>query len=164
MHEIRKGILLSNLVGSCSSDSQFMLTEFAALMTIHKSLVKNLKYNPALLDEAKKVVFLIEEDSFAHVEALGHLASALAKAGRYHEAKEMLTIVKESSVIKAKELQDLAVALARAGTVYIEEAINVFSSAEEFTYKIKHMPTRVKMLKELAATRNQIYLHSKASV
>ncbi|BAZ13960.1 hypothetical protein NIES4071_58000 [Calothrix sp. NIES-4071] len=136
----------------CSSDSQFLMTEFAALLTIHKSLVKSLQFNPAVLDEAKKVAFLIEEDSGARVEALEDLASALAQAGRSYEAKEVLTIVKNSPVVKAKELQKLAAALARAGTAYTEEAIDVFRTCENVARTIKHKPTRVKALKELVAT------------
>jgi hypothetical protein len=132
----------------CSSDSQLLLTEFAALLAIHKSLAKK-QYKSAVLDEAKKIAFLIEEDSFARVEALENLAAALAQAGRYDEAKDVLKIVKNSPVVKAKELRELGVALARAGSVYIEEAMNVLCTCEKVTNTIKHKATRVKALEEL---------------
>jgi hypothetical protein len=125
------------------------ITKFAVLLTIHKSLQANLRHNPAVLDEAMKVAYLIDEDSEACIEALKDLASALAYAGRYYEAKQVLKTVKDSPVVKAKELRELAVALASAGTVFAEEASSVFSDAKKVALQIKHKPTQIKALKQL---------------
>ncbi len=128
-------------------------TKFAVLLAIHKSLQANLQCNLAVLDEAMKVAYLIDEDSEARIEALKDLASALAYAGRYHEAKQVLKTVKDSPVVKAKELRELAAALFGAGSIYAEEASSVFSEANKVALQIKHKPTQMKALKELTSIR-----------
>lgn len=131
-------------------------TKFAVLLAIHKSLQANLQCNLAVLDEAMKVAYLIDEDSEARIEALKDLASALAYAGRYHEAKQVLNKVKDSPVVKAKELRELAGVLARAGSIYAEEASSVFSDAKKVALQIKHKPTQIKALKELISIKSEI--------
>ncbi|BDA69165.1 hypothetical protein RIVM261_058260 [Rivularia sp. IAM M-261] len=126
-------------------------TKFAVIMTIHKSLKANVEESLAILDEARKVAYQIEEDSQARVEALKDLASALAYAGRYHEAKQVQETIKNSAVVKAKELRELAAALFSAGSIYSEEAFSVFRDAKKMALHIKHKPTQMKALKELTS-------------
>lgn len=124
-------------------------TKFAVIMAIYKSLKANLEESLAVLDEAQKVAYQIEEDSQARVEALKDLASALAYAGCYHKAKQVQQTIKNSPVVKAKELRELAAALFSAGSIYTEEAFSVFRDAKKMALQIKHKPTQMKALKEL---------------
>jgi glycine/D-amino acid oxidase-like deaminating enzyme len=125
------------------------ITKFAALLIIHKSLQASLWQNTAILDEAKKSAYSIDEDSEARVEALRNLASALARAGRHYEAKQVLKDLKDSPVVKAKELREIAEILVCAGSIYASEAASVLNEANIAALQIKHKPTQIKALQEL---------------
>jgi len=142
-------VRLDTPLASTSFATSLEITKFVALLNIHKSLQHNLWQNTAILDQAKKAAYLIDEDSEARIEAFKYLASVFARAGHHHEAKEVLKQVKDSPVVKTKELGELAKALASAGTVYTEEAFLVFNEATKTALQIKHQPTQIKALEEL---------------
>lgn len=140
--------------------NQHKLTQFAALLILHQSQQKKGQFNPAILDEARKILNSMEEDSPAKIEALRDLIAAFAKAGRCDEAENLSQQLNNNPVVKAKELRELAVALVTAGDIFALDAIQVFTEAEEFARAIKHAETKVKALRELADNLAQTrYIH-----
>lgn len=136
------------------------LTKFSALLMIHELQQKNGKFNPAILDEAQKVVNSMETDSETQIEAFRNLITALASSGRYQKAENLLQQINKHPVVKAKELRKLATALVMAGDIFAEDAQPIFTEAEEFARAIKHIETKVKELRELAAVLAQTrYTH-----
>lgn len=140
--------------------NQYKLTQFAALLILHQSQQKKGQFNPAILDEARKILNSMEEDSPAKIEALRDLIAAFVKAGRCDEAENLSQQLNNNPVVKAKELRELAAALVTAGDIFALDAIQIFTEAEEFARAIKHPETKVRALRELAAILAQTrYIH-----
>ncbi len=134
----------------CDNSSD-KLTQFTALLIINQSQQKKGQFNPAILDEAQKILNSMEADSPMQIEALRDLVTAFSKAGRCDEAENLLQQLNNNPVIKAEELRELAAALVAAGDIFALDAIEVFTEAEKFARAIKHAETKVKTLRELAA-------------
>jgi thioredoxin-like negative regulator of GroEL len=140
--------------------SQDKLTEFAALLILHQSQQKKGEFNSAILDEAQKILNSMEEDSPAQIEALRDLIRAFVKAGYCDKAENLLQRLNNNPVVKANVLRELAVVLVTNGDIFAMDAVEVFTEAEEFARSIKHTPTKVKALRELAAVLAQTrYIH-----
>lgn len=136
------------------------LTQFTALLIINQSQQKKGQFNPAILDEAQKILNSMEADSPAQIEALRDLVTAFSKAGRCEEAKNLLQQLNNNPVVKAEELRELAAALVTAGDIFALDAVSVFTKAEKFARAIKHAETKVKALRQLAAVLSQTrYIH-----
>ncbi len=136
------------------------LIQFKALLIINQSQQKKGQFNPAILDEAQKVLNSMEADSRTQIEALRELVTAFSKAGRCNEAENLLQQLKNNPIVKADELRELAVALVIEGDIFALDAVYVFTEAEKFARLIKHRETKVKALRELAAALAQTrYVH-----
>jgi hypothetical protein len=140
--------------------NQYKFTEFAALLILHQSQLKKSQFNPAILNEAQKILNSMEEDSPTQIEALRDLIAAFVKAGRCDEADNLSQQLNNNPVVKAKELRELAAALVTAGDIFALDAVEVFTQAEVFARAIKHAQTKVRALRELAAVLAQTrYIH-----
>ncbi len=156
-HRSDKHFTANSLAYDCNCEK---LTKFSALLMIHELQQKNGHFNPAILDEAQKVVNSMETDSEIQIEAFRNLITALAQAGHYQKAENLSQQIKKHPVVKTKELRKLATALVMAGDIFAEDAQPIFSEAEEFARAIKHIETKVKALRELAAVLVQTrYIH-----
>jgi hypothetical protein len=142
--------------------NQDKLTEFAALLTLHQSQQKKGDFNSAILDEAKKILNLMEEDSPERIEVLRELIAAFRKAGCHDEAESLSQQLNNNPVVKTEELRELAAVLVAAGDIFILDAVEIFIEAEEFARLIKHTETKVKALRELAAVLAQTRYIQKA--
>ncbi len=143
-----------------SDNSADKLTQFTALLIINQSQQKKGQFNPAILDEAQKVLNSMEADSPTQIKASRDLVTAFSKAGRFDEANNLLQLLNNNPVVKTEELRELAATLVNAGDIFALDAVSVFTEAEKFARAIKHAETKVEALRELAAVLAQTrYIH-----
>ena len=136
------------------------LIQFTALLIINQSQQKKGQFNPAILDEAQKIVNSMEADSSTQIKALRDLVTAFSQAGRYDKAENLSQQLNNNPVVKADELRELAAALVSKGDIFALDAVSVFTEAEKFARAIRHRETKVKALRELAAVLLQTrYIH-----